>query len=46
MHRWLFTPIALAAPAAAQTTEAVDLVPDDALGFLMVKDLRRLSDAV
>jgi hypothetical protein len=49
MCRWLFTPVAvvaLAAPAAAQTTKALDLVPDDALGFLMIKDLRRLSDAV
>jgi uncharacterized protein (TIGR03067 family) len=38
--------VVLAAPSAAQTTKAVDLVPDDALGFLLVKDLHQLSDKV
>jgi hypothetical protein len=35
-----------AAPASAQITRAVDLVPDDALGFILIKDLRQLSDKV
>jgi hypothetical protein len=49
MHRCILSSITLAvltAPAIAQDNKAVDLVPDDALGFVMVKDLRRLSDAV
>jgi hypothetical protein len=35
-----------AAPASAQITRALDLVPDDALGFVLIKDLRQLSDKV
>jgi hypothetical protein len=49
MHRWILTTLALAAlgaPAAAQDTKALGLVPDDALGFILVNDLRRLSDKV
>jgi hypothetical protein len=49
MHRWILTTVALVglgAPAAAQDTKALDLVPDDALGFVLVKDLRQLSDRV
>jgi hypothetical protein len=34
------------APASAQITKALDLVPDDALGFILIKDLRQLSDKV
>src|SRR5205823_206849 len=49
MHRRILTALALVvcgAPAAAQPTIALDLVPDDALGFILVKDLRQLSDKV
>jgi len=48
MHRW-FAPVVVlifAAPAIAQTQKAVEVVPEDALGFLLVKDLRQLSDHV
>jgi hypothetical protein len=49
MHRWISVAVALlvlSAPASAQTTKALDLVPDDALGFVLIKDLRQLSDRV
>jgi hypothetical protein len=49
MHRWILTtlaPVLLAAPVAAQDMKALELVPDDALGFILVNDLRRLSDKV
>jgi hypothetical protein len=49
VHRWILAAAALAvlgAPAAAQNTDALDLVPDDALGYILVKDLRRFSDKV
>ena len=36
----------LTAPCRAQTARAVDLVPEEALGFLMIKNLRELSDKV
>jgi hypothetical protein len=36
----------LATPCPAQTDKALSLVPDDALGFLLIKDLRSLSDKV
>src|SRR5262245_42832270 len=35
-----------AAPASAQTAKALDLVPEDALGFILINDLRQLSDKV
>lgn len=35
-----------AAPAGAQITKALDLVPDDALGFVLIKDLSQLSRRV
>jgi hypothetical protein len=34
------------APASAQRKAALALVPDDSLGFVIVKDLRQLSDKV
>jgi hypothetical protein len=49
MTRFFYTTIALvliAAPIPAQTRRAVSLVPSDALGFLLIKDLRQLSDKV
>jgi hypothetical protein len=49
MARYFYTALALvliAAPCQAQTRQAVDLVPDDASGFLLIKDLRELSDKV
>jgi hypothetical protein len=49
MTRCFFSALALVlltAPCPAQTARAVDLVPDDALGFLMIKDLRDLSNKV
>lgn len=49
MSRYFYTALALvliATPCRAQTRKAVDLVPDDALGFLLIKDLRQLSDKV
>jgi len=49
MARFFYTTIALvliAAPCRAQTRKAVSLVPGDALGFLLIKDLRQLSDKV
>jgi hypothetical protein len=49
MHRWLLGALALlliTAPAAAQTEPALDLVPDSALGFILVKDLGQLSRKV
>jgi hypothetical protein len=33
-------------PCTAQTDKALSLIPDDALGFLLIKDLRSLSDKV
>ena len=38
--------VVLVAPSQAQTTKAVDLIPDDTLGFILIKDLRELSDRV
>src|SRR6266446_8854316 len=38
--------LVLTTPCRAQTAKAVDLVPDDALGFLVIKNLRELSDKV
>src|SRR5688572_11677085 len=35
-----------APPDKAQTDKALNLVPEDALGFLLIKDLRSLSDKV
>jgi hypothetical protein len=35
-----------ALPAWAQTSKALEIVPDDALGFLLIKDLRQLYDKV
>jgi hypothetical protein len=49
MARYFYTALALvliATPCRAQTRKAVNLVPDDALGFLLIKDLRQLSDKV
>src|SRR5262249_6223298 len=49
MPRVLLVALALllsAAPASAQTAKALDLVPDDALGFILIKDLHQLSDKV
>src|SRR5438045_2339900 len=49
MTRYLSVGLALvllAAPCQAQMVKAVDLVPDDALGFLVIKNLRELSDKV
>ena len=49
MTRYLSVGLALLVltlPCRAQTAKAVDLVPDDALGFLMIKNLRDLSDKV
>ena len=49
MNRWTHVAIALllvAAPVCGQTTKALELIPDDALGFLLIKDLRQLSDNV
>src|SRR5215207_2119370 len=36
----------LTVPSQAQTAEARNLVPEDALGFILIKDLRQLSDTV
>ena len=36
----------LVTPCPAQTNKALSLIPDDALGFLLIKDLRSLSDKV
>src|SRR6516164_1250741 len=36
----------LATPCSAQTDKALRLIPDDALGFLLIQDLRSLSDKV
>ena len=36
----------LVSPCLAQTDKALCLVPEDALGFLLIKDLRGLSDKV
>ena len=36
----------IAAPISADTSKALDLVPQDALAFILVKDLRQLSDKV
>jgi hypothetical protein len=36
----------LVSPCRAQTDKALSVIPDDALGFLMIKDLRSLSDKV
>jgi hypothetical protein len=36
----------LVTPCPAQIDKALTLVPDDALGFLLIKDLRSLSDKV
>src|SRR5436190_22233675 len=36
----------IATVAPAQTPKALDLVPDESLGFIIVKDLRQLSDKV
>jgi hypothetical protein len=33
-----------ALPAWAQTNKALEIVPDDALGFMLIKDLRQLYD--
>jgi hypothetical protein len=47
MNRLLPAALALvlfAAPVSAQTSKALDVVPEDALGFILVKDLRQLSD--
>src|SRR5438093_9058051 len=49
MTRYLSVGLALvllAAPSQAQTAKALDLVPEDALGFLVIKNLRELSDKV
>jgi hypothetical protein len=49
MKRWCpaaFALLLVASPVSAQTTKALDLVPEDALGFVMVKNLRQLSDGV
>src|SRR5262249_32199165 len=35
-----------AAPGVAQTKNALGLVPEDALGFIVVHDLRQFSDKV
>src|SRR5437764_14026172 len=36
----------LASPALAQVDKAIEVVPHDALGFILIKDLRQLSDIV
>src|SRR5438093_13609397 len=49
MTRYLSVGLALvllAAPSQAQTAKALDLVPEDSLGFLVIKNLRELSDKV
>ena len=38
--------LCIAAPLSADTAKALDLVPQDALAFILVKDLRQLSDKV
>jgi hypothetical protein len=49
MSRYFHSALALvllAAPCWGQTLKAVSVVPDDALGFLLIKNLRQLSDRV
>jgi len=49
MKRLLATVLALfllASPALAQADKAIEIVPHDALGFILIKDLRQLSDKV
>ncbi len=49
MRRYLISALALvllAAPCQAQPAKAVDLVPGDSLGFLMIKNLGELSNRV
>ena len=49
MCRWfaiLVVVMVLAAPAASQTKTALDVVPDDALGFLAIHDLSKFSKKV
>jgi hypothetical protein len=49
MNRWSSVAVAVllaAAPAKAQITKALELVPDDALGFICIKDLNQLSRRV
>jgi hypothetical protein len=38
--------LVLVAPCRAQINEAIDIVPADSLGFLMIKDLRQFSDKI
>jgi hypothetical protein len=42
----VFAVILLVGPCQAQVDKALQLIPDEALGFLMIKDLRSLSDKV
>lgn len=47
MKRLLLSVVILglfALPAWAQTNKALEIVPDDALGFILIKDLRQLYD--
>ena len=47
MRRFVLSVLVLglfALPAWAQTNKALEVVPDDALGFVLVKDLRQLHD--
>jgi len=47
MRRFVLSVVVLgmiALPAWAQTNKALEIVPDDALGFILIKDLRQLHD--
>ncbi len=49
MRAWTYTLAVLTlitAPVCGQTEQALELVPNDALGFVMVKDLRGNSNKV
>jgi hypothetical protein len=45
MNRWpvVLLPLLAAAPALAQSKDALEIVPKNALGFILVKDLSQLS---
>src|SRR5262245_54097076 len=45
-YRAALVALLFAVPASAQTKKALDLVPHDAMGVIVVKDLRQLSNKV